>query len=543
MSAALYDRIIIGAGSAGCVLAHRLSADPACRVLLLEAGREPPLASRIPSDWPTMFNTRVDWGYHTEPQAGCRGRRIFWPRGKMLGGSGSLNAMIYIRGVASDYDGWAAQGCPEWGWAQVLPAFLASEDNARHPAGPHHGQGGPLPVGEAPYRDPLEEAWLAAARAAGLPANDDFNGPEQEGVGFFQLTVRQGERHGTAAAYLRPALARPNLALEAGVTVTRLLLEGHRVRGVEYLREGRPCRAMADQAVVLAAGAIGSPHLLMLSGIGPADALRAAGVTPRHDLPGVGQNLQDHINIPVCFHMEERRGIGAMTEAELEASLARWQATRDGPRSSPWVAAGGFARTRPGLVAPDIQLYGAASAHQDYGRHLATRPGMTLHATLQRPNSRGEIRLRSADPLEAPAIDPRYFSSDPSGEDLATLAEGIALNRRIAAQAPLSGLLTREAGPGADCRDAAELRAFIRGHCTTLYHPAGTCRMGRDALAVVEPDTMRLRGLEGLYVADASVFPVMVSGNTNAPTIMVAERAAAMIAGAGVGAPLPAGAV
>lgn len=531
MSMALFDRIIIGAGSAGCVLANRLSADPACRVLLLEAGREPPLASRIPSDWSTMFNTRVDWGYHTEPQPGCRGRRIFWPRGRMLGGSGSLNAMIYIRGVASDYEGWAALGCPEWGWAQVLPAFLASEHNANLPAGPFHGKGGTLHVGEAPYRDPLEEAWLDAALAAGLPRNADFNGAEQEGVGFFQLTLRHGERHGTAAAYLRPALTRPNLALETGVTVTRLLLEGSRVRGVEYLRQGQPCRVMAEEAVVLAAGAIGSPHLLMLSGIGPADALREAGVTPRHDLPGVGQNLQDHINIPICFHMEERRGIGAMDEAEREASLARWQAMRDGPRSSPWVAAGGFARTRPGLVAPDIQLYGAASAHQDYGRHLSTRPGMTLHATLQRPNSRGEIRLRSADPLEAPAIDPRYFSSDPSGEDLATLAEGIALNRRIAASAPLAGLLTREAGPSADCRDAAELREFIRGHCTTLYHPAGTCRMGRDARAVVEPDTMRLRGLEGLYVADASVFPMMVSGNTNAPTIMVAERAAAMLAG------------
>ncbi|WP_048861190.1 GMC family oxidoreductase [Acidisphaera rubrifaciens] len=524
------DTIIVGGGSAGCVLANRLSADPGRRVLLLEAGRAAPLDSDIPANWPMMFNTGVDWGYHTEPQPGCRMRRIFWPRGRMLGGSGSLNAMIYIRGLPSDYDGWAASGCPGWAWDDVLPVFLRSEDNRRLGNGRLHRTGGELVVSDVPFVDPAERLWHAAAQQAGLPPNDDFNGERQEGVGWFQLTVRGGERHGTAKAYLRPALDRPNLTVLTGVTTTRVLIERGRATGVEYLRHGRPEVAHAAAEVVLCAGAIGSPHLLMLSGIGPADALRAAGVDPVHDLPGVGQDLQDHINVPITYALKSRAGIGGMSDAEIGAATQEWLASRTGPMTSCWVAAGGFARSRPEVAEPDLQLYGVISGHRDHARYLAAGPGITLHATLQRPDSRGVLSLRSADPLEHPRIDPRYFVSDADGSDLATLIDGVRLNRRIASQPALSDLIAHEITPSAEAQDDAALAQFVRGHCTTLYHPTSTCRMGSDAGAVVDP-ALRVRGIDGLRVADASVFPRMVSGNTNAPTIMVAERAATLIAG------------
>ena len=519
----MYDTIIVGAGSAGCVLANRLSADPTRNVLLVEAGGAPPLASDIPSDWPTMFNTHVDWGFHTEPQAGCRGRRIFWPRGKMLGGSGSLNAMIYLRGLPSDYDRWAAGGCPGWGWQDVLPVFRMSENNRRLAGDPLHGSSGPLVVNDPEFVDPAERLWVEAAVAAGFRHNTDFNGAEQEGVGLFQLTVLGGERWGTAKAYLRPARERPNLTVMTGVTTTRILLEESRAVGIEYLRNGQVERALAGD-VVLSSGAIGSCHLLLLSGIGPADALQAAGVAPRHDLPGVGKNLQDHLNIQISFGTRENIGVGAMGEAELAASLAEWHASRTGPRTSPWVAAGGQVPSRPGIE-PDLQLYGAISPHRDYARFLHSGCGVSLYSTLQRPKSRGEISLRSADPLQAPMIDPRYFTSDPSGADMATMVEGVRINRRIAASAPLAGLLDGELSPSAECRTDAEIAHHIRGHCTTLYHPTSTCRMGTDAMAVVDPASFRVRGLDGLAVADASVFPDMISANLNATVIMIAERA------------------
>lgn len=522
----MVDIVIVGAGSAGCVLANRLSADPARQVLLLEAGHQPPLASDIPSDWPTMFNTAVDWGYHTEPQTGCRGRRLFWPRGRMVGGSGALNAMIYIRGLPSDYGLWAALGCKGWSWADVLPAFKASEHNADIDDA-FHGQGGPLHVGNVPYVDPAELAWLEACKAEGLHHNPDFNGSDQSGVGFFQLTVRNGERWGTGKAYLRPALDRPNLAVETGVFTTRILLENGRATGVEYLRNGR-LHVVHAARVVLSAGAIGSCHLLLLSGIGPADELRVAGVEPVHHLPGVGKDLQDHINVPITFHTREPIGIGGWTDMFLAESLREWRTRRTGPRTSPWAAAGGFVRSRPD-VEPDLQLYGMITPHRDHARYLSSRAGITLHSTLQRPESRGEIRLRSADPLDHPIIDPRYFESDASGSDLATLVEGVRTNRRIAAQAPLAVLIEGEIPPSAGCETTAEIAHFVRGHCTTLYHPTSTCRMGTDAMAVVDPASLEVHGIDGLHVADASVFPRMVSGNVNAPTIMVAERAAGMI--------------
>ncbi|MGI4797645.1 MAG: GMC family oxidoreductase [Janthinobacterium lividum] len=526
----MYDTIILGAGSAGCVLANRLSADPARKVLVLEAGQAAPPASDIPSDWVTMFNTSADWGFHTVAQAGCRGRRIFWPRGRMVGGSGALNAMIYMRGLPSDYEGWEAMGCPGWSWADVLPVFRMSEDNRRLGNDPLHGAGGLLHISDPAHLDPGEHLWLAAAQAAGYPANADFNGASQEGVGCFQFFIKNGERWGTAKSYLRPALERPNLSVKTGVRITRILVENGRAVGVTYLDKGQPGMAHASGEIVLSSGAIGSPQLLLLSGIGPADELKEVGVDPVHDLPGVGKDLQDHINIPITFSANCRIGIGALTDEDWGTSLRQWQEDRSGLRTSAWVAASAHVRTRPD-VEPDLQLYGALSSHRDYARFLHSGSGVTFHSTLQRPNSRGEIRLHSADPIEAPLIDPRYFSSDTSGTDLATLVEGVRISRRIAAQHPLAEVLSGELPPSVECDSDADIAHYVRGHCTTLYHPSSSCRMGTDAMAVVDPATLKVRGLEGLRVADASVMPRMVSGNLNAPTIMIAERAAQMILG------------
>jgi len=529
----MYDTIIIGAGSAGCVLANRLSADPDRRVLVLEAGRAAPLASDIPSDWVTMFNTASDWGYYTEPQAGCRGRRIFWPRGKMIGGSGALNAMIYIRGLPSDYDGWEAMGCPGWGWKDVFPVFLYSEANADFRDSPYHGTDGLLHVGNVPYVDKYERMWIEAAQAAGYPYNPDYNGEKQEGVGLFQFTIKNGERWGTGKAYLRPALERPNLTLKSGVLVTGLVIEGNRVKGVKYLVDGVPETAWADSEVVLSSGAVGSCQILMLSGVGPADELKAVGVKPDHDLPGVGKDLQDHLNIPISFYTREPIGIGAWTDEILEESFKEWRDHRTGIRTSPWVASGGHVSSRycSRSGEPDLQLYGAISPHRDYARFLGGQAGVTGHSTLQRPNSRGEIRLRSSNPIEYPAIDPKYFVSDPDGIDLATLVEGVKINRHILQQSPMKELIAYELTPSAECKTDDEIAQYIRGHMTTLYHPSSTCRMGTDAMAVTDPATLKVRGLEGIHVADASVMPKMVSGNLNAPTIMIAERTARMILG------------
>lgn len=527
---ATFDTIILGAGTAGCVLANRLSADADRSVLVLEAGRAAPLASDIPSDWVTMFNTHADWGYYTEPQPGCRGRRVFWPRGRMVGGSGALNAMIYIRGLPSDFDTWAAMGCPGWSWDDVLPVFRFSEDNQVFRNDPFHGTGGPVHISAPAHLDPTEHLWLQSAQAAGHAFNPDFNGASQEGVGFFQFFIRNGERWGTSKAYLRPALERSNLTLATGVRVTRIVIENGRATGVEYLENGRLKTARATAEVVLTSGAIGSCQLLLLSGVGPADELKAVGIDPVLDLPGVGKDLQDHINIPISFGVKGKVGIGALTDDEWAASLKEWQESRTGIRSSAWVAGGAHVRSRPD-VEPDLQLYGAISPHRDYARFLHSGSGVTLHSVLQRPDSRGEIRLRSADPVDYPVIDPRYFVSDADGSDLATMVKGVRINRAIAAERPLADIITGELTPSAEAQTDEEIAYYIRGHCTTLYHPSSTCRMGTDAMAVTDPATLKVHGLEGLRVADAAVFPQMISGNINAAVIMIAERAAQMIRG------------
>jgi choline dehydrogenase-like flavoprotein len=519
-----FDTVIVGAGSAGCVLANRLSADPTRRVMLVEAGGLAPPASTVPALWPSMLGSEVDWGFHTEPQAGCQQRRMYWPRGKMIGGSGALNAMIYMRGVPSDYDRWEAAGCPGWGWRDVLPLFRRSERNLRFGSTPWHGGDGEWAISDVASVDPVERLWLAAAQAAGLPANDDFNGATQAGVGLFQATIQGGERFGTARAFLAPAQARKNLVVLSGVTVLRITFDGARASGIDFLENGRLHHVPAGSEVVLCAGAIGSPHLLLHSGIGPADELAALGIRPHVDLPGVGLGLQDHVNCPITFATKQRFGIAHATAAESAANAREWADRRSGPLASNHSACGGFVRVDPDAADPDLQLYCIVTGHRDHARYRSPLPGIAAFSVLQRPRSQGTVKLRNADPLAAPAIDPRYFS-DPGGADLSVLVEGIRLNREILRQSPIREVLGAESELSAGAASDAALREFIRAQCTTLYHPTSTCRMGSDALAVVDP-ALRVRGAEALFVADASVFPAMVSGNTNAPVVMVAERAA-----------------
>ncbi|MCM2561700.1 GMC family oxidoreductase N-terminal domain-containing protein [Lutimaribacter sp. EGI FJ00015] len=523
----MYDTIIVGAGSAGCVLAARLTEDPNRNVLLVEAGGEPPINSRVPSDWVTLFNTAADWGYYTVAQEGCLGRRIFWPRGKMMGGSGSMNAMIYIRGLPSDFDGWAAKGCEGWDWESVMPDFVACEHNREYGNTPYHGTNGPLHVQNPTYVHDHERDYVEAGIAAGYKRNDDFNGADQEGFGFYQFTIRDGERHGTYSAYLKPIQDRPNLKIIRGATVMGVSFDGTRANGIRYFAQGDTHFAEGEK-VVLTAGAIGTPQILMLSGVGPADHLRALDLEVVHHSAEVGGNLSDHINIPISFYTKDAVGVGAWDAEFLTKSLAEWETTGDGPRAVPWVSAGAHIRSREGIE-PDLQLYGAVSPHRDYGRFMSVKPGMTLHSVLQRPNSKGRIKLRSSSPFEAPDIDPAYFSSDPTGEDLATLVRAVRIQREIANSEPLADRLDGEMQPSSDCQTEQEIETYVRGHCTTLYHAAGTCRMGTDEAAVVNSSTFQVNGVDGLYVADASLFPEMISGNTNATTIMIAERAARVI--------------
>jgi choline dehydrogenase len=531
----MYDTIILGAGSAGCVLANRLTEDPDRQVLLLEAGGDAPINSKVPSDWITLFNTQHDWGYHTVAQPGARGRRIFWPRGKMVGGSGAMNAMIYIRGLPSDYDGWAQnEGCPGWDWASMLEDFIASESNAQFGNEPLHGASGPLHVENPTYKHPYEQAWVDAGVAAGFPENSDFNGVNQEGFGFFQLCIRDGMRAGPNRAYLEPIMDRDNLTLEKHVRITRIVIEKGRAVGVEFLRNGRFERVRAENEVVVATGALNTPHLLMLSGLGPSEALTSHGIEVLVDSPEVGQNLQDHISVPISYYTREDTGVGSWDAAFLEDSFNQWQKDGTGPRSVPWAAAGAHVTTQ-GARDPDLQLYGVVSPHRDYGRFLADRAGMTMHTVLQRPKSQGEVTLASSDPIEAPLVDPKYFSSDPSGQDISKLVEGIRIQRRVAETGPLADLLDEEMQPSVGCQSDDELAEHIRGHCMTLYHAACTCRMGTDEAAVVDSSTLKFNGVENLYVADASVMPRMVSGNIQAAVIAIAERAARSIRNGGAG--------
>jgi choline dehydrogenase-like flavoprotein len=518
-----YDYVIVGAGSAGCVLANRLSANPAKRVLVLEAGGRDwhPLIHMPAGLAKLVDNRRINWDYYTEPVAALAHRRLWWPRGKVLGGSSSINAMCYTRGAPGDYDEWAeATGDPRWSWDSLLPVFKRSEDNARG-ADAFHGGGGPLSVSDLRHHNVLSDVVLDAAAAAGFARNGDFNGATQEGFGFYQVTQRNGARCSAADAYLAPARQRENLTVVTHALTSRVLVDGVRAVGVEYLHRGQSVRAEAG-CVILASGAINSPQLLMLSGIGPADHLREHGVAIAHDLPGVGANLQDHLDI--CTLVRSTKPVTYDRTNDVAIAL-EFLFRRSGIGTSNIAEAGGFVRSRHANDSRcDLQFHFVPALLDQHGKHRLKGYGYTLHACALRPKSRGTIRLKSADPAAHASIDPNYLG-DGEGHDLTLLIEGARISREIFAQAPFAPYRGEEIFPGPQAQTDAELETFVRRKAETIYHPVGTCRMGHDALAVVD-SRLRVRGIEGLCVADASIMPTLIGGNTNAPTMVIAERAA-----------------
>lgn len=528
----MYDYVIVGAGSAGCVLAARLTENPGTKVLLLEAG--PPDDAdeiHVPAALSRLFQSTYDWNYHTVPQHGAAGQSVYWPRGRTLGGSSAINAMIYVRGSKLDYNTWRdGYGCQGWGYPDLLPYFLRAENNSRG-ASAYHGASGPLNVSDPKHRSPLTAAFVAAARRCGLPANDDFNGPRQDGAGFYQLTQRAGRRWSAADAYLHPAAGRPNLTVLTDALVTGIAMSGSRAAGVHYLQRGVAQTARADAEVILAAGAIGSPQLLMLSGIGPADHLRSLGVTVLADSPGVGANLSDHPIVPVMWHTPSARSVW---EQVGRKNLARWQLMHSGPMTTNVAESGGFSRSDASLPAPDIQWHALPVPFQHGGLTDPAMRALSLLVTLLVVRSRGQVRLSSADPRHKPLIDPAYLT-DPA--DLDPLVTAVHMAREFAAARALSRLCQAELAPGDDVRTDSQIREFIRRSVSTIYHPVGTCAMGGDTRAaasrlasVVDPQ-LRVRGVDGLRVVDASVMPAVPRGNTNAPVIAIAERAADLISG------------
>ncbi|WP_214367244.1 GMC family oxidoreductase [Pseudonocardia sp. H11422] len=521
-----FDYVIVGAGSAGCVLASRLTEDPTVSVLLLEAGgRDDADEIRIPAAFSSLFKTKWDWNYRTTEQKQLDGRRAYWPRMKALGGCSSMNAMIYIRGHRADYDSWRDQhGAQGWGYADVLPYFVRAEGNARL-GGPYHGTSGPLHVEDRRYTHELTEAWVESAVASGLKRNDDFNGADQEGAGLYQVTCKRGRRWSVADGYLHPALARPNLTVHTGAHATRVVMDGARAAGVQYVQDGTVRTAVADAEVLLAGGSINTPQLLMLSGIGPATHLRETGIDVLLDLPGVGENLHDHPAVPLLWRT---RGTSDLVDFSNPARLIQWQALGRGPLASNVGEGGGFFHSRDGLAAPDLQVHVAPTGFYDNGLREPAGRMFTAAPTLVSVTSRGRLRLRSADPSWRPEIDVRYYD-DPA--DLDAMLAGCRRVLEMAQEGPLAKLLDTSYRPAAGVRSSdSELIDHIRALTQTLYHPVGTCAMGSGEDAVVDPE-LRVRGTEGLRVVDASVMPVVPRGNTNAPTIMIAEKAADLLRG------------
>lgn len=521
-----FDFIIVGGGSAGCVLANRLSADAGQRVLLLEAGGPDrnPLIHMPAGLAGLVHNRQINWHYYTEPEAGLDGRRLYWPRGRVLGGSSSINAMCYTRGHAQDYDEWAALGDERWRYENVLPLFRKAEDQARG-ADAFHGSGGPLSVEDLKYRNPLSAVFVAAGAAVGLERNSDFNAARQQGVGFYQVTQRDGRRCSAAVAYLHPVRRRANLEVRTHSLATRVLFEQERAVGVEYRRHGRLWRVRAAREVIVAAGAVASPQLLMLSGVGPAADLERLRIPVVRDCPAVGANLQDHIDFCTLYKCREPITYDFGRVRELAVAL-RFLFTHSGPGVSNIAEAGAFVRTHLAPDArPDVQLHFVPAQLDDHGRNRLPGHGFTLHACGLRPLSRGRIALRSAEPGDPPRILAGYLAEP---RDLEVLLEGVRLCREIVHTAPFGPFRGAEVFPGVDCTTPAALAAVVRRKAETIYHPVGTCRMGSDPDSVVDC-ALRLRGLEALRVADASVMPRVIGGNTNAPTIMIAELAAAQI--------------
>jgi choline dehydrogenase len=522
----VYDYVIVGAGSAGCVLASRLSEDPSTRVLLIEAGgqdRSPNV--KIPAAFPNQFHTKLDWDFTTEPEPHVDNRSLYIPRGKSLGGSSSMNAMLYVRGRPLDYDGWAAQGAPGWTYADVLPYFKKSEKNVRG-ASAFHGAGGPLQVREQRSPRPIDRTLLEACTAAGIPRIADYNGPEQDGASMFQVTQRNGRRWSCADAFLRPVLHRPNLEVRTKAMVLGVELEGDRAVGVRVGRSrGGGELVRAEREVVLCAGAIGSPQLLLLSGIGPADELRQVGVPVRHNLPGVGRNLQDHPFVTILWEVSDQR---TLYGADKPKPLAEWILRRTGPLTSTVAEVVAFVRTRGGLPAADIQFHMGAAYFDDHGAEEYDGHCITIGPVLVSPQARGQVWLRSADPADTPRI---ITNSLAPADDLASLIAGVRLAREIAGHSPLKEIIVKELKPGPDAVDDEDLAADLRRRLMLIYHPVGTCRMSDTDEAAVVDSRLRVHGIDGLRVADASIMPIIPGGNTNAPTIMIAEKAADLIRG------------
>jgi choline dehydrogenase len=518
----MYDYIIIGAGSAGCVLANRLSEDPAVKVLLLEAGgRDNRKEIHIPLAFAKLFKGPCDWTYFTDPEPQLGNRSLYWPRGKVLGGSSSINAMIYIRGNRADYDQWRDLGNHGWGYSDVLPYFKKSE-NQQLGASEYHGATGPLRVSDLRTINPLSEAFVTAGEQAGFLRNPDFNGSQQEGFGFYQVTQSDGKRHSAAAAFLHPVMSRKNLTVRTEAQVFGIYFEGKRAAVVSFQQGNNSVQERAEREIILCAGAIGSPQLLMLSGVGPADHLRQFNVPVVCDLPGVGKNLQDHPCTGVVYGCTKPVSLAS---AEEFSNLMRYLLFKKGPLTSNVAESGAFIKTSSRAQIPDLQFHFGVGYFVEHGFQQIEGHAFTFGPTLLHPYSRGEIKLRSSNPLDSPSIRANYFADS---RDMDVMLEGLKLARTLAATKAFASYCGGELHPGPTAKDDAALREHIAKFTETLYHPVGTCKMGQDSSAVVDSE-LRVHGVEGLRVVDASIMPTVVGGNTNAPTIMIAEKAADLI--------------